>query len=88
MDFKKEFEHLSQKLKAERDEINLKLHLAAMEVRDEIQEADKKWESFKIKADAIADSTKETSHEVISKTKIIGEELKETYKRIKRRFDE
>jgi SMC interacting uncharacterized protein involved in chromosome segregation len=86
MDLKKEFEKLRKKLKEERDEINLKLHLASMEVKDEMLEAEKKWDSFKLKADAIAEGTKETSDEVIAKTKIVGEELKETYKRIKRRF--
>jgi len=88
MDMKQEFEHLVEKLKVERDEINLKLHLASMEVKDEFKKAEKQWIVVKAKASEIAGSTKEHSHEAIVKTKIIGEELKDTYKRINKRFSE
>ncbi len=88
MSIKDEFEHLIEKLKVERDEINLKLHLASMEARDEFKEAEKQWEEVKTKASDIANDTKETSDEVISKAKIIGEELKDAYQRINKRFSE
>ena len=88
MDMKQEFEHLVDKLKVERDEINLKLHLASMEAKDEIKLAEKQWVVVKAKASEIADTTKENSHEVIAKAKIVGEELKDAYKRINKRFTE
>jgi len=88
MDMKQEFEHLVEKLKVERDEINLKLHLASMEAKDEFKKAEKQWTIVKAKASEIADTTKENSHEAMVKAKIIGEELKETYKRINKRFSE
>ena len=88
MDIKQDFEQLVEKIKVERDEINLKLHLASMEAKDEFKLAEKQWVVVKAKANEIADSTKENSHEVIAKAKIVGEELKDAYKRINKRFTE
>jgi hypothetical protein len=86
MSIKIEFDNLLEKLKSQRDEIMLKLHLASMEAKGEIEEADKHWEDLKIKAAEIADESKETSEEYIAKAKIVGEELKEAYSRISKRL--
>jgi len=86
MSIKDEFEKLLDKLKTERDEIEVKLHLASMEAKEEFEAAEHKWSQLKQKAGEIADDTVETSEEYIAKAKIIGEELKETYSRIVQRL--
>ncbi|MEY3881377.1 MAG: hypothetical protein RIQ94_2173 [Pseudomonadota bacterium] len=86
MSIKEDFVSLLDKLQAERDEINLKLHLASMEAKQEFEEAEKQWGRLKIKAAEIADESVETSEDFINKAKIIGEELKETYYRIGKRL--
>lgn len=86
MPTKIEFDNLLNKLKSERDEIMLKLHLASMEAKEEFEEAEKNWDKIKIKAAEIADDSKETSEEFIAKAKIVGEELRETYNRISKRL--
>ena len=86
MDMKEEFDKLVEKLKTERDEINLKMHLASMDAREEFAEAEKKWGQIRVKASEIADDAVETSEEYIAKAKIVGEELKETYNRIAKRL--
>ena len=43
MEMREEFAKLVEKLKTERDEINLKMHLASMEAKKEFEEAEKKW---------------------------------------------
>ncbi|TAN66124.1 MAG: hypothetical protein EPN17_14740 [Methylobacter sp.] len=88
MSIKDDFGNLLDKLQVERDEINLKLHLASMEAKQEFEEAEKEWGSLKIKAAEIADESVETSEEFIIKAKIIGEELKDTYYRIAKRLAE
>jgi hypothetical protein len=88
MPIKIEFDNLLAKLKSERDEITLKLHLASMEAKEEFEEAEKHWEALKIKAAEIADDSKETSEEFIAKAKIVGEELKNAYDRISKRLVE
>jgi hypothetical protein len=86
MSIRNEFENLLEKLKSERDEIEVKLHLASMEAKEEFAAAEQQWRQIKAKAADIADDTVETSEEYIAKAKIIGEELKKTYSRIARRL--
>jgi hypothetical protein len=83
---KEEFNKLVERLKTERDELNLRMHLASMEGKEEFKEAEKKWEHLKAKASEIADDAVDTSEELIAKSKIVGEELKETYRRIAARL--
>lgn len=86
MTIKEDFQNLLERLQVERDEINLKLHLASMEARQEFEAAEQQWQRLKIKAAEIADDSVETSEEFIAKTKIIGEELKEAYHRVSKRL--
>ena len=88
MSIKNEFDNLLEKLKSERDELKLKLHLASLEAKEEFEEAEKNWNTLKIKAAEIADDSKETSEEFIAKAKIVGEELKDAYSRISKRLSE
>jgi CRISPR/Cas system CMR-associated protein Cmr3 (group 5 of RAMP superfamily) len=88
MAIKEDFDNLIDKLKTERDEISLKLHLASMEAKEEFEGAEEQWHLVKIKAAEIADDSVETSEEFIAKAKIVGDELKETYQRIAKRITE
>lgn len=83
---KQEFDQLMAKLSAEREELNLQLHLASMEAKDEFGNAEKLWEQVKLKASDIADDSVETTDEFISAAKVVGEELTEAYQRIATRI--
>ena len=87
MDLKKEFDELTDVLKQQRDEIEVQIHLASMEAKDEWQKAEKNWGQFIDGLGVITDDAKETSTELIQTTKIIGDELKNTYARISERLD-
>ena len=86
MVIKIEFDKLVTQLKSERDEIALKIHLASMDAKEDFESAEKIWDKFKVKVNELADESKETSEELITKAKIVGEELKETYNRINERI--
>ena len=88
MEIKEEFRKLVEKLRTERDEIKLKIHLGSMDAQKEFEEAEKKWSHIKSKAADIADDGKTTTEEFIAKSKIVGEELKDTYRRISKRLSE
>lgn len=88
MEMKEEFGNLIDRLKTERDNIKLKAHLATMDAKEEFDAAEEKWYQLKDKATQIADEAIDTSEEYISKAKIVGDELKETYKRISKRLSE
>ncbi|AEG02863.1 hypothetical protein [Methylomonas methanica] len=88
MSIQNEFENLLNKLNTEREELQLKLHLASLEAKDEFEQAEQHWQQIKQKATEIADDSIETSDDFIAKAKIVGEELKETYQRIAKRLAE
>jgi len=88
MSLKNDFENLLNTLNTEREELQLKLHLASMEAKEEFEEAEKQWSRIKQKAAEIADDSIETSEEFVAKAKVIGEELKDTYHRIAKRLSE
>ncbi|AMK76662.1 MULTISPECIES: hypothetical protein [Methylomonas] len=88
MSLKNEFESLLVNLDSVREELQLKLHLASMEAKDEFEEAEKQWLQIKNKAAEIADESIETSEEYIAKAKVVGEELKEAYQRVAKRLSE
>ncbi len=83
---KEDFNKLVDKLKAQRDELKLKLHLGSLEAKEEFEAAEKKWHQVKLKASEIADDAVETSEEYIDKAKVVGDELKEAYSRIAKRL--
>ena len=87
MDLKKEFDELTDALKQQRDEIEVQIHLASMEAKDEWQKAEKNWDQFIDGLGVITDDAKEASAELIQTTKIIGDELKNTYTRISERLN-
>ncbi|MGB3211045.1 MAG: hypothetical protein WBB19_10105 [Desulforhopalus sp.] len=87
MEFKTEIDNLMSKVKTERDALKLKMHLASMDAKDEFEEAEKKWRQLKEKASDITDDVATTSDELMTNAKIIGEELRETYNRIKTRLN-
>ena len=87
MDMKKEFSNLMERLKTERDELKLKAHLASMEAKEEFAGAEEKWEQLKLEVAEIGDDAVDTSEEYIAKAKIVGDELKEAYKRIAAKLD-
>ena len=71
-------------VKKDRDELNLKVHLAGMEVRDEWALVEKKWEHLQSKGHQLSKVTGESAHELGVVFSSLSDEIKETYKRLKR----
>jgi len=88
MSIQTEIESLSKKLHNQRDEIELKLHLASMEVKDEWERTDAKWADFKGKVEDISDDAKEITEELLGDAHTMGDELKSTYQKIVSRLSE
>ena len=86
MDLQKEFSDLVDTLKMERDIIALQLHLATMDVKEEFETLDEKWEIVAQKAAEVADDAVDVSEDALEKAKIVGEELKEAYHRVRSRL--
>lgn len=85
---KDEVNGLLAKLKTERDEIHLKLHLATMDVQQEFEVAEEKWAALKDKGEELARESADMTEEWKAKVDIVAEELSDAYQRIAKRLTE
>ena len=76
-------EKMFKELQTERGNIKVQLHLLNMDAKEEWNELEIKYEKFKTKASTIADVTADSAGEVAEAIKLVGEELREGYKRIR-----
>ncbi|CAA0090309.1 Uncharacterised protein [Zhongshania aliphaticivorans] len=82
MNVKNEVNTLLEKLKTERDELNVRMHLAGAEVRDEWQALEKYWDQLKLKGEHLQDASEESAKSLSIAAQELGNELKEAYQRI------
>ncbi|MGI9592912.1 MAG: hypothetical protein ACR2P8_16210 [Myxococcota bacterium] len=73
-----------QDLKQMRDELELQLHLASADARDEFAELEKKWEQLRGRADVVGHAAEEAADNVGDAVSLVAEELKRGYQRIKK----
>ena len=71
------------KLRQERDELRLKIHLGTMEAKEEWDEVEKKWQRFESKASEKKDELVETSRDIGEGVELIAKELGAAYRRIR-----
>ncbi len=71
------------KLRQERDELRLKIHLGTMEAKEEWDEVEKKWQRFESKASEKKDELVETSRDIGEGVELITKELGAAYRRIR-----
>lgn len=71
-------DEILDELKARRDEVRVKLHLASKELQQEFEGLEEKWERFKAKA-----KLDRTAQDVAAALESLGEELKRGYERIR-----
>ncbi|HLF30749.1 MAG TPA: hypothetical protein VI566_06935 [Xanthomonadales bacterium] len=70
---------LKRDLKTLREELDLKMHLASLEAKQEWAELEGKWQSFSSRA-----RLEDTADSVGNALVLLGEELKQGYKRLRR----
>jgi hypothetical protein len=86
MNMQEELEKFRNGLFQQRDELLVQLNLAKMEAREEWDRTEQKLEEFKTKLDGIAEEAKDASDDVWTSVKMLGEEIKTAYDRIKSRL--
>lgn len=74
-----EFDDLMEELKKARDEIQLKMHLASMDLKDEWQEIDGRWQDFSARA-----QLDESGEKIGSAFSGLAGEFKEAFQRIRK----
>jgi hypothetical protein len=77
-------EKMLKELKMERDDLKVQLHLLSMDAKEEWNELENKYEKFKVKAAEVTDVAGDSAGDVVEALKLVGDELREGYDRIRR----
>lgn len=85
-DLKKRIDDTLKELKQERDELQVKVHLARLEAGDEWQKLESKFTRFEGKAREIGVATADASEDILEAAKLLGEEIRDGFKKIARHF--
>lgn len=84
MSVKDNIKNTLESLKEQRDELNVRIHLANMEVRDEWEELERKWEELTTKYNRFQKEVEPVVGDIQSAVSLLGSELAEGYRKIKK----
>jgi len=81
-----DLKQLAEQLKVERDALHLQAHLLKLDLLDEWQKSEKKWEQLNQKLQRAGAEGVASGQEIGAAVKLLGEELKNAYERINRQL--
>ncbi len=85
-DTRKHIDEMIKDLKQERDELQVKLHLAKLEASEEWDRIQAKLEKLDAKARDLAGATAEASKGIGAAAKLLGEEIRDGFRMIAKRL--
>ena len=85
-EIRQEWDERVAKLRQERDELRVRMHLAKAEVRDEWDELERKWSRLEARVKAAREETREASRDVGSAFGALADEIGSAYRRIRRQL--
>ena len=80
----RDIDTLIEGLKQQRDAIKVQLHLGKAEARQEWEELEQKLEHLRAKAKVVGNETQDASQDVFEAAKLLAEEIKRGYDRIRK----
>jgi BMFP domain-containing protein YqiC len=86
-DFDDRMEEILGKLKTERDELRVQLHLLAAEAKDEWEEVEKHWEHLESRMKRVGDAASDAGDDVAAAGKQLAEEIGGAYQRIRKSME-
>jgi dsDNA-specific endonuclease/ATPase MutS2 len=75
-----------ESLRQERDELNLQLHLAKAEVKQEWEQLEKKWDNLEQRFDSFGNEAKASAGEVAASLRQVAADLDRAYKRLRKNW--
>lgn len=84
MDVRDEVSEILDELKQLRDELYLQLHLAKEDVSDQWDEVEKKFQTFESQVKHVGSTAKDASTEVAEAAKLLGQEIKNAFTKIRK----
>jgi len=76
-------DQLIDDLKQVRDEVELRIHLAAADVRDEWDVVERKWAHLRGRAKRVGEAVEEAADDVGEALDVVADEVKRGYERIR-----
>lgn len=76
--------HWISKLKQQRDELALQIHLAEMDARDEFDKAKDRLTELSAKYEPLKDAMSESAEGIWQSLKLVAGEIKESFDRVKK----
>ncbi|HSG90616.1 MAG TPA: hypothetical protein VLA56_15480 [Pseudomonadales bacterium] len=85
-DLEQRLEQTLAKLRTERDELKVRMHLANAEMREEWDELEKKWAHADARLKAARKEARGASRDVAAAVEVLGDEIARAYARIRDRL--
>ncbi len=85
-DVKEQMTHALEQLKQQRDELQVQLHLAKADAKDEWARLENEWEETKTKLEAAKEEAGKTAESVGTALGLAIDELKKGYERLRSRL--
>jgi len=82
-----EAQQIIDKLKTERDELKVRMHLARAEVREEWDKVEGRWHELEHKARQLGAAASTSSKDIGVAMHLLGDEVTHAYQRIRRTLD-
>jgi len=83
---KSALDRMLEDLQRQREELNLQMHLAKAEAKDEWQALEQKWQEVKPKLDAAGGEVLKSGVDVLAGLQLTLEELRRGYERVRDRL--
>jgi SMC interacting uncharacterized protein involved in chromosome segregation len=82
-DLKQETRKTLEALEQQRDELRVQVHLAKAEAKTEWEKMEKKLSELRAQSDKVAKATGESAKDIGAAIRLLGEEIKRGYERIR-----
>ena len=82
MNVRDDMGELLDELKQQRDELKLRSHLFNLEVKDEWEDLEGKWQHFKSQSQQVAHATGDAGSDVLAAARMLGSEILNGYRKI------
>jgi chromosome segregation ATPase len=82
------FEEVIAKLKQERDELKLQLHLASMDAKDEYERVSGKVDQLTDQYEPVKDAVEDTAENIFTALGMVADELKVGFERVRKTITE
>lgn len=83
-DTEDKIEEIISTLKQQRDELGLQIHLGAVEAKEEFDEAIQKINEMSRDFEPVKDAAEESAENLFESLKLVGDEVKASFNRIKK----